>query len=95
MSRDYSKTPLDELIAERDELVQKVRELRALIEPMNEDIGRRDNARTLLRNAAMKGEAGVFLSLGVPREAIEEAEAWVKQERDRKVMARLGQGGAP
>lgn len=84
MSRDLKTVATAELQAEYDAALEKIRDLRASIEPLNAELSLRANARAVVLNAVMAGTGRSLVAAGVAKATIDEAERYVAELRAAK-----------
>jgi len=85
---ELKNRPTAELQAEYDAGIDVIRAQREKLEPLKQELSRRSNARALILNQVIGGQADALRAAGVPEETIAEAEAYVADEKARKAEAR-------
>lgn len=92
MADDLKDRPTAALQAEHDAALAKIEELHASIVEHKAELGKRSNARALLINTVMAGQAAALRAAGVPESAVKDAEEYVARERALALAAAAPEG---
>jgi hypothetical protein len=93
-TRDLTKVATAQLRAEYEAAQAKIKELRAAIAPVQDELVSRDNAATLILNAVMAGQQALLRATGTPEEVIKAAEERFAAMRAEKLARKAAGEGA-
>lgn len=84
----FKDVPTDKLQAEFDSTLAQINSMHEKLTPIQDELSRRQNARTFVFNQVIEGHADALRANGVDPALIAEAEAYVASEKERKAALR-------